>query len=59
MDATYFDLYIKYKDAEKEVVWERGITWGVLEMYLRMIREINKVDIKLFGKSKIEYIRIE
>lgn len=59
MDAIYFDLFIKYKDAEKEIVWERSLTWGVLELNLRMLKNINEIDIKLFGKSRIEYLRIE
>jgi len=59
MDDVYFDLFIKYKDAEKEIVWERALTWPAVEMYLQMLNRLNKKDIELFGKSRIEYFRIE
>lgn len=59
MDATYFDLFVKYKDDEEEIVWERCITWTVLELHLKSLRQINETHIKLFGKSIIEYFRIE
>ena len=59
MDAIYFDLFIKYKDAEEEIVWDRALTWAALGLNLKMIEHFNQTDIKLFGKSRVEYLRIE
>lgn len=59
MTATYFDLFVKYKDDQEEIVWERCITWAVLELHLKSLRQLNETHIKLFGKSIIEYFRIE
>lgn len=59
MNATYFDLFVKFKDDQKEIVWERCITWTVLELHIKSLRHLNETYIKVFGKSIIEYFRIE
>lgn len=58
MDAEYFDLYIKYFDCE-EVLWMRCLPWGELMLNIEFFQKFNKTDLKIFGKSRIEYIRFE
>lgn len=59
MDNTYYDLYIKYKDKDDEIVWARALLWPELSLYIDMFKRFNDIDIKVSGKSKIDYIRIE
>lgn len=59
MDAVYFDLYIKYYNVEKEVIWSRALPWAELMICIEFIKRFNETDLKLFGKSRIEYIRFE
>lgn len=59
MDLEYFDLYIKYYNSEKEVLWSRCLPWCELMLNIEFFRKFNKTDLEIFGKSRIEYIRFE
>ena len=59
MDNTYYDLYIKYKDNDDEIVWARALLWSELSLYIDMFKRFNDIDIKVSGKSRIDYIRFE
>ena len=59
MDSHYHDLFIKFRDKDGEIIFERGITHKKLYDVVETINQLNKCHQAICNKSLIEYIRIE
>lgn len=59
MDSHFHDLYIKFKNNNLEIVFNRGITHKHLYDIIETINQLNRCHEALNGKPLIESIRIE